>query len=176
MITEHFKSMFIKGIITFCIAVFLASEKASAQTEPVYDNIPVRSVIKIEQISSGEFIQYGNSPAQVVNKFDVPTDITTVYWEMDEVTATKYHYDGIILDFVEDKLVGLKFTSDKFQLKIDQHTIRIGNHKNTLQVFPISYSNFKNGGTAITMDSGDHDFFLIDTENNLITFIDHRTF
>ncbi len=165
-----------KTTILFFLVLFYTN-LLFGQNGPVYDNIPDRSVIKIEQVSSGEFVKYGNSSAQVVNKFDAPVSISNEYWEMSEVTATKYDYgNGLTVYFVDDKLEVFTLTSSVYQLNIGQHILKIGNHKNTLQAFPISYNNFKNGATAITMDSGDHDFLLIRTENNLITFIDHRTF
>ena len=157
--------------------VLLYSNLVFAQNTPLFDNIPDRSVIKIEQISSGEFVQYGNTSSQVVNKFDVPVSISNEYWEMSKVTATKYDYgDGFIVYFVDDKLEAFTLTSNIYQLKIDQHILKIGNYKNTLQAFPSTYSNLSEGETAITMDSGDHDFFLIYIDNNLISLIDHRTF
>jgi hypothetical protein len=129
-------------------------------------------ILKINQV-----IEYEDSPATLISVFGQPNNTETVYWEMDGITATYYHYEDGEFHFVDNKLMSFKISSSNFKLTLGSFELKVGNHIDTISsTFPNSYTNRGPGGTAIILGPVDSAEYLnIKTDSNgLITEIDHR--
>lgn len=127
-------------------------------------------------LTINDTIELGDTPQAITAKFSQPNDVESVYWEMDEVTATYYKYNGGEFRFVSNKLESFKFTSSTYKLKLGTFELKVGNNISTLSsAFPKSYSIRSSEGTSITLGTGDYQYISIGTNSNgVITEIELR--
>lgn len=128
-------------------------------------------------VTINDTIELGDTTSDIVAKFDAPNFTENVYWEMDEITVTYYHYTGAEFHFHEKKLISFKFTTATYSLNLGSFEIKVGNNISSFATpFPKSYTNRSSEGTSITLGPIDSVAYLsIATDlNGIITEIELR--
>ena len=103
----------------------------------------------------------------LLQNFGQPLSIEQEYLEMDNINAEKYLYSGILFYLVENKVYSFQILNNTYS--ITAHKIKIGDNINILQnIYPISYSNKKNGLIAINIIGYDRYIGIRYNSNNII--------
>jgi len=139
-------------------------------TQAQLSNIPEN------QIKINDEISYFTTATQLKSILGDPLNITSEYWEMEELSVQKYHYSGADFYIKNGILASFKLTSPNYYLKLNTTQIKVGNLISTIQsAFPSSYNSRNNGVTGINIGTGDYIYIYIEyNTSNKITCIEQR--
>jgi len=111
---------------------------------------------------------FGNDVTLLVQYFGQPNSIEDYYYEMRELTAKKYIYNGILFYIVNERFDSFEITGSSHTFTV--HNVKVGESIEKLQsIYPLSYANKSNGGLMLPLE--DMDLFIVisfNTTNNLI--------
>ncbi|MDG1041062.1 MAG: hypothetical protein P8H13_02880 [Polaribacter sp.] len=155
------------NILTFLIAFAFLS--CNAQNDHL-------NHVTHDKVKFNNLFNYDTNPNTIKNSIGNPISITLRFSELQDTNVTVYNYNGLKIDFINNIIYDFEITNNTYSLFIDGLEIKVGNHINTLEnKFPKSYNQRTQEGISIIVNDWDS-WILINTNNNLITKIEHRNF
>jgi len=110
---------------------------------------------------------YGLEKALLLEKFGNPLSITQEFFEMDDLYAQKYYYNGMYFYLVNDKVEIFCISNSNYVFS--GYSIKIGDPISGLQpYFPISYLNRKGNSIVLSLDDMDASVLI---EYNMVEVI-----
>ncbi|MBN7814858.1 hypothetical protein [Algoriphagus pacificus] len=140
------------------------------------ENIPA---IEISSISlsipgSTEKLKFGNSSDRLFQVLGKPTKAEEYYFEIDEMYAMRYQYDGNEIYFLEGKLHSFDLNTTSIQLIIGENSIKVGDPISSIDSLFDGFNKKRNyyGGYIKTGDTlVDCCHLSINTNGLIVTLI-----
>lgn len=106
----------------------------------------------------------------LLQKLGNPLSITQEYFEMDNLYAQKYTYNGAVFYLTDGGVEIFKITNGNFNFS--KYNIKVGDHISNIQnYYPISYNNRSANSIILMLSDMDASVVISYNYNNLITSI-----
>ncbi|NER12109.1 hypothetical protein GWK08_01525 [Leptobacterium flavescens] len=116
------------------------------------------NTINSNEITINNVNVFSNEISVLTQNIGQPDTVEDYFFEIQDVMAQKYYYDGLILYVIDDKVETFQISGTNYSFT--NHNIAIGNNINTLaSIYPSSYDNRSLGG--MTLDLEDADMYII---------------
>lgn len=131
--------------------------------------------VSYDKIKINNLFDFDTNPITVKSHIGNPVSIQSEYYEMDEVNATAYYYNGLKIDFVNNRISYFKITNNTYSLFIDGLEIKVGDPISVINNrFSKSYKERGSEATSIGIGNTDS-WILIIISNDIITGIEKRS-
>lgn len=129
------------------------------------------NTIDSNELTINNLEMFGKDKSFLIQNLSNPISITQEYFEIQELYADVYTYDGILFYLVDNYIDTFKISNNKFSLT--NFKIKVGDNISNLQnYYPISFNSRKDNAIVLSLTDIDASVVIEYNPSNIITSIE----